>query len=144
MVEIDLRNNPVTIGFYIPQDVPAVVQQQGQMVIYAPSRIQDHGVEITNDVCADVTSPKLPIRGRYLSQSYTLPAQDATIDKVSRGNLDEDTALRRRVYEMLVTHACPRLEHLDGLDVDRPAIGHKDAVWSRLIEIGVLKGELEM
>ena len=83
----------------------------------------------TDDACLDTESADV----------YLLPRLDKEIDTISRERLDEDTKLRRRVYEMLLVNACKDLQHLDGLEVDRSIVGKKDGIWERLVELGVLR-----
>ncbi|KAK8157003.1 hypothetical protein BC567DRAFT_276177 [Phyllosticta citribraziliensis] len=84
--------------------------------------------------------------------SFTLPPQPAALDANYRVRLDADTALRRRVYEMLVAHACEGVKKLDGLSFDRTRVlgaasgkgggkarAEDDGVWARLIEVGVVR-----
>lgn len=121
LLQIDLRNNPLTTGFYIPQDVS---RTENQLVPRVASRSpMDDG----NDSEGKAT------------KAYSLAPLDNEVDSASRGRLDEDTKLRRRVYEMLIVNACKTLQQLDGLEVDREMVGRKDDVWERLVELGVLK-----
>ncbi|KAK7535790.1 uncharacterized protein J3D65DRAFT_626252 [Phyllosticta citribraziliensis] len=83
---------------------------------------------------------------------HSLPPQPAALDANYRVRLDADTALRRRVYEMLVAHACEGVKKLDGLSFDRTRVlgaasgkgggkarAEDDGVWARLIEVGVVR-----
>lgn len=123
LLEVDLRNNPLTVGFYTPQE-PAREEK----------RVVPHGrnSRLSNDDAA---------HDLYNTAAYLLPAVDKAADNLSRERLDEDTKLRRRVYEMLIINGCKILETLDGLEVDREMVGRKDGVWERLIELGVLKAK---
>ena len=123
LLEVDLRNNPLTLGFYTPQEPPR-----------EEKRVVPHG-RISKATDDDVEHDLHSI-GAYL-----MPALDKAADNLSRERLDEDTKLRRRVYEMLVTNGCKALERLDGLDVDRAMVGKRDDVWGRLIDLGVLKAK---
>ena len=67
-----------------------------------------------------------------------LPNPDKEDDARYLERLDEDTKLRRRVYEMLLASGCKRLRVLDGMTFDKAAVLVKDAVWERLVELGVL------
>ena len=117
--EIDLRNNPLTVGFYTPQSSP---REEKQIVPHDPqAQTNLDGAETRNE------------------KAYLLPPLDNNLDERSKERLDEDTKLRRRVYEMLIINGCKRLERLDGLGVDRRCISNKDSVWERLLELGVLK-----
>ena len=121
LLEVDLRNNPLTVGFYTPQE-PA--REEKRVVPHGgKSRAGDDeaGHDFQNTV------------------AYLLPAVDKAADSISRERLDEDTKLRRRVYEMLVINGCKTLEKLDGLEVDRDMVGRRDGIWERLIDLGVLK-----
>ena len=71
--------------------------------------------------------------------AYLLPTANKTADELYTERLDDDTKLRRRVYELLVSNGCKKLEMLDGLTVERGRAGKKDWVWERLVELGVLK-----
>lgn len=53
--------------------------------------------------------------------------------------LDEDTKLRRRIYEMLLLTACKSLAVLDGVELDKEGFRRYDAAWERLSELGVLR-----
>ena len=119
ITEIDLRNNPLTVGFYTPQDS---LEEERQMV----PRTSLTPVDVEESEAKD-------------AKSYLLPPLDNEVDRRSKERLDEDTKLRRRVYEMLVINSCQSLESLDGLEVDRKSVTSKDDVWKRLLELGVLK-----
>ena len=121
LLEVDLRNNPLTVGFYTPQ-TPAPDEK----------RLVPHG----RDSRASDDDAEHEIQK---SQVYLLPALDKAADNLSRERLDEDTKLRRRVYEMLVLNGCRYLERLDGLDVDRVMVARRDGIWEKLLELGVLR-----
>ena len=70
--------------------------------------------------------------------TYLLPGMDKDADNAARERLDEDTKIRRRVYEMLIALKCRELKVLDGLQLDRRRVVAKDKVWDRLKELGVL------
>ena len=121
LLEVDLRNNPLTVGFYTPQE-PA--REENRVVPHGRnSRASDDDAE--HDL--------------HNTGAYLLPAVDKAADNLSRERLDEDTKLRRRVYEMLVINGCKTLGRLDGLEVDREMVGRRDGIWERLIDLGVLK-----
>lgn len=123
-LDIDLRNNPLTVGFYTPQEESCT---ENRMVAHAASqkRPMDNGDDIAGKD----------------AKAYMLAPLGKEADNASRERLDEDTKLRRRVYEMLVVNACKTLQRLDGLEVDRGMVGRKDDVWERLVELGVLKAK---
>lgn len=123
LLEFDLRNNPLTVGFYTPQE-PAREE----------NRVVPHGRNSrANEDLAD-SDPQN-------TGAYLLPAVDKTADNISRERLDEATKLRRRVYEMLVINSCKTLKRLDGLEVDREMVSRRGGVWERLVDLGVLKAK---
>jgi hypothetical protein len=73
-----------------------------------------------------------------LTQGFYGP--ETSEDKIYKGKLDEETAVRRRTYELLVAYSCKREGFmLDGLKFDPAAAVAKDHVWERLVELGVLR-----
>ncbi|KAL9609274.1 MAG: hypothetical protein Q9167_005943 [Letrouitia subvulpina] len=142
--EVDLRGNGVCLGFYVPLSVPLSVQNQQQ-------KKSDRSRELKRDL---VVPPRLSLReddddededeGMGIGieeEKYRLPPADPEADARMRENLDEDTKIRRRVYEILVLTKCRSLERLDGLEVKarREAVGRRDRVWERLRELGILR-----
>ena len=109
---VDLRGNPFTVGFY------------------NPGCMRDVAVRA---VTARSTG------GGANAEDAELPAQDEEVDREYVARLDEDTKLRRRVYEMLLVNSCKGLRALDGLKVDRNGVLVKDGTWARLVELGVVK-----
>lgn len=122
LVEVDVRRNPLTVGFYTPQESTAAAEKR--MVVQEQNQARESGVEES----AEVRNTK----------AYLLPIVHGEMDTLSRARLDEDTKLRRRVYEMLMVSACAGLAVLDGLEVDRRGVGRRDGVWERLMELGIL------
>ncbi|KAF2401358.1 hypothetical protein EJ06DRAFT_529489 [Trichodelitschia bisporula] len=116
---LDLRDNPLSVGFY-----PKAVENR--MITTSASLHEGADEEDFGEVEAHST-PQL------------LPPRDGEEDRLYFGRLDEDTKLRRRVYEILVSHSCPKLTDLDGLGFDRKRLHAKDEVWKRLVELGVVK-----
>lgn len=81
---------------------------------------------------------KLDMKDNPLTQGFYGP--EMSEDKIYKGKLDEDTAVRRRTYELLVAYSCKREGFmLDGLTFDAEAAVAKDHIWERLVEIGVLR-----
>ncbi|KAI9679494.1 MAG: hypothetical protein M1817_005516 [Caeruleum heppii] len=107
---LDLRNNPLTIGFY------------NALAEAHLSPAADQGEEEHDWV-----------------EPYALPAVEPTFDDIHRHRLDPDTRLRRKVYEMLVRRACPSLTRLDGLPCMRDQVEASDGLWNRLMMLGVAK-----
>jgi len=124
LVEIDMRNNPLTVGFYTPQSAISKVEQR---IVLSNSNAPQDEDDADKDTAAKA------------GQAYLLPPSDKEDDKVARERLDEDTKLRRRVYEMLLVASCRDLHTLDGLEVEKEDVGRKDEIWDRLRELGVLR-----
>ena len=121
---VDLRGNPLTVGFYGTSSVSRNMQQQ--LVMKTGGWFDDPEEENVVECIA---------------AKYIIPPGDSVMDQQHRETVSEDTALRRRVYEMLLTCGCPSLTRLDGLRVDRGMIKRRDMIWKRLLELGVLKAK---
>jgi hypothetical protein len=81
---------------------------------------------------------KLDMKDNPLTQGFYGP--ETSEDKTYKGKLDEDTAIRRRTYELLMAYSCRREGFmLDGLVFDAKAAVAKDQVWERLVDLGVLR-----
>lgn len=79
-----------------------------------------------------------------LDHGDILPPIDREADALTRQRLDQDTMLRRRVYEILVMNACAHsLQILDGITFERESVGLKDQVWERLMELGILGADTQ-
>ena len=107
--ELDLRHNPLNLGFYPPA-----------LRRHIPS-------------CSDEEQ-----RDQDQAEQFTFPPADPGEDEVYRRRLDIDTKFRRRVYELLVGSRCEQLCSLDGLIFDRSAAAQHDEIWDRLVALGVL------
>jgi len=119
---LDCRGNPLTVGFY--SSVLPPQNQEQQLVAHKARGCCEPGGDNQEDVSA----------GRYI-----VPPTNEHDDHQYRQTLNEDTALRRRVYELLVLGDCPLLTRLDGLCIERSAVVSKDVVWQRLVELGVIQ-----
>ncbi|KFY22201.1 hypothetical protein V493_06770 [Pseudogymnoascus sp. VKM F-4281 (FW-2241)] len=118
LANVDMRNNPVTLGFYPPVTETRVALLQ---------RAEDDG--------------EVPVE-----DPFTLLDADGTKDMAYSGRLDMETRMRRRVYEMLMVGGCQRLKMLDGLPANTDVAGVKDAVWDELVKIGLVQntvGQIE-
>jgi hypothetical protein len=81
---------------------------------------------------------KLDIKDNPLTQGFYGP--ETTEDKIYKGKLDEETAVRRRTYELLLAYSCTREGFmLDGLAFDAKCAVAKDSIWERLVTLGVLR-----
>jgi Leucine-rich repeat (LRR) protein len=111
LTKVDLRNNPLTVGFYSPAPV------DNRLVVHRPSHSG---------------SP-------VLQDPYVLPRQVKDVDHKWVRLLDEGTRLRRRTIELLLAQKCADLVELDGMEFDRDEMLQSDDLWEALTELGVLK-----
>ncbi|KAI9773222.1 MAG: hypothetical protein M1835_006182 [Candelina submexicana] len=112
LARLDLRNNPLTVGFYPPTTENRLVVHEAQ---------QNRNNE------------------PFLVEPFVLPDANKEIDHAYSGRLDQGTKLRRRVYEMLLACSCERLRSLDGLNFDIEGLLSRDGVWEKLHDLGVVK-----
>ena len=127
--EVDLRNNPLTVGFYTPQTANLLGHKSEKRIVLSTGPAMADEDDLDDDTTAKA------------GDAYLLPRLDREADASARERLDEDTKLRRRVYEMLLVASCKELCMLDGLEVDKKEIGQRDEVWDRLKELGILRGK---
>lgn len=120
---LDLRDNPVTQGFYSP-----VMISESNML----SRLQ------SIDPAEEDEHSELMEKAKH-----GLSRLDADQDRHHQARLDENTKLRRRVYELLLAHSCRSLTHVDGLGFDKASAHVKDRVWERLVELGIIRKSRE-
>jgi len=106
---VDMRGNPLTLGFY-----PPLVEMR---VIFGDG---------SEDGQSDAPDP------------FTQGSADRVKDQKYVERLDMDTKMLRRVYEMLIILGGPRLKVLDGLTVDRSITKLEDDVEKALLASGVL------
>ncbi|TAQ84929.1 hypothetical protein B7494_g6749 [Chlorociboria aeruginascens] len=109
---VDLRNNPLTLGFY-----PPVVEKQ---------------------VMKCNTSTDEP----NASKAFKLGDVERERDTKYVARLDMDTKLLRRFFECLALGMCPGLKILDGLNVDRSVLELRDNVWTALFNSDVIAKSL--
>jgi Leucine-rich repeat (LRR) protein len=154
--KLDLRGNPLTIGFYPPavtgsgnadrmklkSPEQAVVRHQG-----THRDLSDALSELGNDdqVSHRATMGDEPKADRDIEvdDPYTLPHADPQADVKYLRHLDQATRLRRRVLELLLyAGTSGSLHTLDGLDL-RPSLGNEcsdmNKAWDRLEHLGVLR-----
>ena len=122
LTKLDCRGNPLTIGFYVSQ-----------------SALQNTEKSLTVRKQSVSSEPVDNMLEEEYEGNYTVLRADPQADEQYRLSLDEDTGLKRRVYEILVLSGCPFLQELDGLYMERRTVQKKDATWARLLELGVLK-----
>lgn len=116
--EVDVRDNPVTQGFYCPAT---------QVVVRAAAKAADEEEEEKSGVAA-------------AAEAFALPEQDRERDEAYCGRLDMETRMRRRLYEQMVVGGCGRVKRLDGLVVDRERMVEGGKVWEALRERGLVVG----
>ncbi|KAI4721770.1 hypothetical protein E4T48_02062 [Aureobasidium sp. EXF-10727] len=114
----DLRDNPITHGFYAP-------------------------ISVAKNAVSTVSNDEEPLSEAQLqlqiAMSHRLPNADHATDTEHLARLDEDTKLRRRVYEILLSNGCKNLATLDGLSFAKDRALIRDGVWERLLKLGVVK-----
>ncbi|KAK5158175.1 hypothetical protein LTR04_005238 [Oleoguttula sp. CCFEE 6159] len=115
---VDMRGNPYTVGFYPPT---------------SEMRLVSTNLDENDDTSE--TDEALP------PDPYLLPPANTEENKRYWQRLDEDTKLRRRVYELLLADFCRGLKTVDGLDWDRGKVQVKDGTWQRLMELGLVKDQ---
>ena len=122
---LDLRDNPLTQGFYV--SLASTLSRHTTLI----RRLGLHtsGYDDDDDVQAECLE----------KARYELPAGDCGLDYTHRSRMNEDTRLRRRVYELLMANGCPELRLLDGLNFDKANAVVKDGVWDRLVVLGVIR-----
>ena len=122
--EFDCRMNPLTGGFYAP--TTGSVKLEKRIVVQQPQVVQERDSEEEDDIDASL-------------HKYYVPDQEPEDDRRYYSRLDDEMALKRKAYELLVHAACTRLKRLDGLPCGRKVVDEKDHNWQRLVELGVLK-----
>jgi len=119
---LDIRDNPLTHGFY-PPAAPQKPASQALACRSTPKHQRTRSVELQES----------------RMQAYLLPTVDHKIDDEHLGRLDEDSKLRRRVNELLLANSCKKLETMDGLSFDRERVMKRDAIFERLVKLGIIK-----
>lgn len=140
--EVDLRRNPLTVGFYTPQ----IESRQFSTSVASDERIRMVRVQQNVDSSERDGQQHKNTMDSFIEfdQGDLLPPVDREADALSRQRLDQDTMLRRRVYEILIMNACSNsLQILDGIIFARENVGLKDQVWERLMELGILGADTQ-
>lgn len=140
--EVDLRRNPLTLGFYNPQ----IESRHSSTSVPSDERLRMVRVQQQVDSNEHERQQHKSTMDSFIDsdQGDLLPPTDREADALSRQRLDQDTMLRRRVYEILVMNACsPSLQILDGMIFARESLGLKDQVWERLMELGILGADTQ-
>jgi protein NUD1 len=118
---VDCRNNPFTVGYYLPQRASKTQQ------VTVRQNLQNTEEE----------------KDPFSNSSFLVPAIDAANDQQYLQQLDSNTSLHRRVYELMLGKSCGRLENLDGLPLNIERIVERDEIWNRLVELGVVEANEE-
>ncbi|KAL2069678.1 hypothetical protein VTL71DRAFT_14357 [Oculimacula yallundae] len=111
----DLRNNPLTLGFYPTLTESRIVSRR------AGEEDEEEEEEI------------------QVQDPFLLSTADRSKDDKYVGCLDMETRMLRRVYEVMILSNCRRIKTLDGLDVHRSLLKSKDIVWDALVKAGVFE-----
>ena len=135
--EVDLRQNPLTMGFYTPLEgnVSSRTEAGNELILQQAA---------TQAPTTSIHNPSAEIERTMAA--FRLPAVNKQADHTARTRLDEDTKLRRKVYETLTLSACTSLQILDGITIDRSSLmpenndEDEDGICDRLRELGLLQG----
>ncbi|KAJ5993542.1 hypothetical protein N7451_009266 [Penicillium sp. IBT 35674x] len=155
--KLDIRGNPLTVGFYPPavtgngtnferkkvkdqEKTVAPLQENRQDLADALADV-DPNDHVTQPVIWDDSAKS--DRESEINDPLTLPPADPQADEKYLHHLDRATRLRRRVLELLLyAGTSGSLQTLDGLDL-RPVLGDDSSdmgqAWNKLEELGVLR-----
>ncbi|KAJ5813058.1 hypothetical protein N7447_010081 [Penicillium robsamsonii] len=154
--KLDLRGNPLTIGFYPPAVTGngnadrRKLKPQDQVVVRHQETHRDLSDALTELRNVDQISHRATMgdepqtdRDIEVNDPYTVPLADPQADVKYVRHLDQATRLRRRVLELLLyAGTSGSLHTLDGLDL-RPSLGDESSdmnkAWDRLEHLGVLR-----
>ncbi|OAA57604.1 Leucine-rich repeat protein [Niveomyces insectorum RCEF 264] len=128
LAEVDLRDNPLTQGFYPP---PSSGHSFSSSTVAASPKNTSTSATSNGNEAGSPASLSAP-------EPFTLPLADAALDQAYCSRLDLATAMRRRIYSHVFGDACGRLKQLDGLPVDRAIGALRDAVWEALQAKGIV------
>lgn len=137
---LDLRGSPVVNGFYDSQSTDIVRRNT-----------QEAGMELARNFGATnrLENPSVRRPGHrprsedFEDSHYPVSCQNAEADAIYRSRLDDDTAMRRRVYEIMLLNALMKIQQLDSLEFRRKDVQRRDEVWLRLERLGIIKPRQE-
>lgn len=155
---IDLRNNPLTVGFY-PPPVSGSGRADTHIKMLEDRLHKTHKRQKNIETGADLLPAvfdkteenavvgfkgQMPIKevtDVEIDDPYTLPPADAEADQKYRSRLDGSTKSKRMTLEvMLYAGSGGSIRMLDGLEL-RPILEHEkaevDRLWSKLEQLGV-------
>lgn len=75
----------------------------------------------------------------YPKDPFTMMPSDITDDRIFQAQLDIDSAVLRRTYEITIGRRCPRMKELDGLEYRRDESMRDDEVFAELKSRGLIK-----
>lgn len=75
----------------------------------------------------------------YPKDPFTMMPGDTTDDRTFQAQLDIDSAVLRRTYEITIGRRCPRMKELDGLEYRRDESMRDDEVFAELKNRGLIK-----
>lgn len=154
--KLDVRGNPLTIGFYPPavtgngNSDRRTLKSQEQAVMRLRENHRDLSDTLAELGSDDQISHRATIGDEHrpdvdveINDPFTLPLADPQADVKYLRHLDQATRLRRRVLElMLYAGTSGSLHTLDGLNL-RPSLGEDSSdmnkAWDRLEHLGVLR-----
>jgi Leucine-rich repeat (LRR) protein len=131
---LDLRDNPLTQGFYAAHGTvsstnssslppSSIIPRSSHAQFFRPEDVQDE-----ERILEATTAAK-----------FRLAAADTAADKHHHARLDAETKLRRRVHQVLLATSCRDLARSDGLPFDKESAMVKDEIWTRLVELGIVR-----
>lgn len=127
LTELDIRDNPLTLGHYAPLTGNICRQNDQTSLVRREQRQGDE--EVDEDVLHELEIAAL----------YCLPGADQSLDSTHYVRLDDSTKLRRRVQHLMLGYSCPKLAHLDGMKFEKKDAMVKDRIWDRLLTLGIIK-----
>ncbi|KAJ5584923.1 uncharacterized protein N7459_004723 [Penicillium hispanicum] len=155
--KLDLRGNPLTVGFYPPAltgnglkadrkrlkgQEKAIIQQRESRreLSYALADLTQNGPVAHAVSWEDGAHTDHDVE---IDDPFTIPPADLQADQKYLAHLDKATRLRRRVLELLLyAGTSGSLHTLDGLEL-RPSLGDDcpdmGQAWTKLEELGVLR-----
>lgn len=113
LTRLDMRSNPSTLGFYPPACEKRTV-----------------GVDIGNTTLQE---------DQRKSDPFIMEDGDKNKDKAFEGRLDIDTAVKRRIYELMLINECGSLRYLDGLPLARGRVARRDRIFSEMMRLGLIE-----
>ncbi|KAK2071906.1 hypothetical protein P8C59_006291 [Phyllachora maydis] len=143
LVAVDVRNNPITLGFYLPA-APGLSSASLSALTRRKTSGRGGSHEITageepETRCESAIIPASHAAAAVVVDPFALPDEDSDRDRAYVSRLDLDTRMRRRLHETVLRAVCRRLRRLDGLPLARgDAAEVRDDVWRALAAQGLV------